>query len=178
MEEFPTESACKAHFKDQREKEGVICKKCGSSSHYWLKSKDQWQCKTCDFRTTLKSGSIMEGFKVDFHTWYKAMAFMTFSKKTNSASELQRQLNHPKYDTIWRLMHKIRSAMGKRDALYQIGGAVEFDEGYFEKVTSEKIKLKRGRGSQRQMNVAVMAESTPLEDLDTGKKSLNVDTLR
>ncbi|NRA11856.1 MAG: transposase, partial [Crocinitomicaceae bacterium] len=51
MEEFPTESACKAHFKDQREKEGVICKKCGSSSHYWLKSKDQWQCKTCDFRT-------------------------------------------------------------------------------------------------------------------------------
>ena len=177
MEEFPTESACKAHFKDQREKEGVICKKCGSSSHYWLKSKDQWQCKTCDFRTTLKSGSIMEGSKVDFHTWYKAMAFMTFSKKTNSASELQRQLNHPKYDTIWRLMHKIRSAIGKRYALYQLERVVEFDEGYFEKATSEKIKLKRGRGSQRQMNVAVMA-ATPLEDLDTVRRALNVDTLR
>jgi hypothetical protein len=27
MEEFPTESACKSHFKTQREQEGVICKK-------------------------------------------------------------------------------------------------------------------------------------------------------
>jgi hypothetical protein len=49
----------------------------------------------------------MEGSKVDFHTWYKAMAFMTYSKKTISAAELQPQLNHPKYDTVWRLMHKI-----------------------------------------------------------------------
>ena len=70
-----------------------------------------------------------------------------------------------------RLMHKIRSAMGKRDALYQLDGAVEFDEGYFGKATSEKVKLKRGRGSQRQMNVAIMAESTPLENFDTSLKS-------
>ena len=68
-------------------------------------------------------------------------------------------------------MHKIRSAMGKRDALYQLEGAIEFDEGYFEKATSEKVKLKRGRGSQRQLNVAVMAESTPLEDLETKTKN-------
>lgn len=171
MEEFPTEQSCKVHFRAQREHEGVNCKKCGSTKQYWLKAKEQWQCTSCNFRTTLKSGSIMEGSKVDFHTWYKAMAFMTFSKKTISAAELQRQLNHPKYDTIWRLMHKIRSAMGKRDALYQLQGAIEFDEGYFEKATSEKVKLKRGRGSQRQLNVAVMAESTPLENIDTGKRS-------
>jgi len=43
--------------------------------------------------------------------------------------------------------------------------SVEFDEGYFEKATPNNIKLKRGKGSQRQMNVAVMAESTPLEEL-------------
>lgn len=168
MEEFPDNAACKAHFKLQREKEGVICKKCRSTDHYWLASKEQWACKKCTFRTTLKSGSIMEGSKVDFHTWYTAMALMTFSKKTISAAEMQRQLDHPKYDTIWRLMHKIRAAMGKRDALYQLQGAIEFDEGYFAKATSEKVKLKRGRGSQKQVNVAVMAESTPLEDLETG----------
>ena len=34
-----------------------------------------------------------------------------------------------------------------------------------------KSNLKRGRGSERQVNVAVMAESTPLEDLKTGKIS-------
>lgn len=171
MKDFPSNDSCKVHFREQREKEGVQCKKCGSKTHYWLQAKWQWQCAECDFRTTLKSGSIMEGSKVDFHTWYKAMAFMSYSKKTISAAELQRQLEHPKYDTIWRLMHKIRAAMGKRDALYQLEGAVEFDEGYFEKATSEKVKLKRGRGSQRQSNVAVMAESTPLEQIETGQKS-------
>jgi hypothetical protein len=171
MEEFPTEESCKQHFKEQREHEGIICKKCESTNHYWLPSKWQWHCKTCSFRTTLRSGSIMEGSKVSFHTWYKAMAFMTYSKKTISATELQRQLNHPKYDTIWLLMHKIRTSMGNRDALYQLEGSIEFDEGYFEKALSTKVKLKRGRGSQRQVQVAVMAESTPLEDIETGKTS-------
>src|SRR5690606_14297993 len=60
---------------------------------------------------------------------------------------------------------------GKRDSLYQLSGSIELDEGYFEQAVSEKMKLKRGRGSQRQTNVAVMAESTPLENLDTGEKS-------
>jgi hypothetical protein len=65
------------------------------------------------------------------------------------------------------MMHRIRGAMGKRDSLYNLEGMVEFDEGYFSTETSEKDKqnLKRGRGSQKQTNVAVMAESTPLEDL-------------
>lgn len=171
MEEFPTEESCKVHFRKQREKEGVVCKNCECSDHYWLQGKWQWQCKSCEFRTTLKSGTVMEDSKVGFHTWYLAMAFMTFSKKTISAAELQRQLDHPKYDTVWRLMHKIRGGMGKRDALYRLEGMIEFDEGYFEKATSEKVKIKRGRGSQRQVNVAVMAESTPLEDIESAKKS-------
>ena len=37
--EFPDEISCKAHFKIQREHEGVICKKCKCSKHYWLKTK-------------------------------------------------------------------------------------------------------------------------------------------
>ena len=43
---------------------------------------------------------------------------------------------------------------------------IEFDEAYFSKATPSGIKLKRGKGSQRQQNVAVIAESTPLEDIE------------
>ena len=70
------------------------------------------------------------------------------------------------------MMHRIREAMGKRDSLYELNGMVEFDEAFFETETSEKDKqnLKRGRGNQRQQNVAVAAESIPLEDPGTGKK--------
>ncbi len=69
------------------------------------------------------------------------------------------------------MMHKIRSGMGKRDEKYILEGIVELDEGYFEIATSNEKNLKRGRGSQSKRNVAVMAESTPLENLKTGKSS-------
>lgn len=167
LQEFPDENSCKIHFKNQREKHTMRCKSCDCINHFWLENKWQWQCKSCGFRTTLKSGTIMENSKVTFQIWYLTVAFMTFSKKTISASELQRQLAHPKYDTIWRLMHKIRTSMGQRDDLYKLEGMIEFDEGYFEKAIPEKVELKRGRGSQRQIKVAVMAESTPLEDINT-----------
>ena len=171
IESFPTEESCKVHFKAQREHEGVKCKRCSSKKHYWLQAKWQWQCVKCSFRTTLRSGTLMESSKLPVRTWYLAMAFMTFSKKGISALELQRQLDHKRYDTVWSLMHRIRKAMGNRDALYTLKDTIEFDEAYFEKATPEGVKLKRGKGSQKQQNVAVMAESTPLEDPITGKQS-------
>ena len=173
VEEFSTEEQCEQRLKDQREKEGVVCKSCGSTHHYWIKSINYWQCKECRFRTSLKSGTYMENSKLPIRTWFLAMAFMTYSKKGISGRELQRQLEHSRYETIWNLMHKIRQAMGNRDSLYRLEDMVEFDEGYFatETTQQEKNNLKRGRGSQKQQNVAVMAESTPLEDPNSGKKS-------
>jgi hypothetical protein len=173
IEAFPDEKSCKDNFKSVREKEGIICKKCGCKKHYWLKAKYQWQCSECNFRTTLRSGTMMESSNLPFRKWYLAMAFMSFSKKGMSASELQRQLGHSRYESIWFMMHRIRKAMGNRDSLYNLEGMIEFDEGYFSTETNknDKQNLKRGRGSQKKNNVAVMAESTPLEDIETGKKS-------
>jgi len=175
-EEFPDENSCRIHMRNTREKEGIICKKCKCKKHYWLKAKWSWQCSECSFRTTLRSGTVMENSNLPVRTWYLAMAFMSFSKKGISATELQRQLEHSRYQTIWSLMHRIREAMGKRDDLYGLDGMIEFDEGYFEKATkqSDIDNLKRGRGSQRQSNVAVMAESTKLEEVETGKKNSHV----
>jgi hypothetical protein len=99
------------------------------------------------------------------------MAFMSNTKKRFSALEMQRQLGHKCYRTIWVLMDKIRSGMGKRDDKYTLEGSVELDEGYFEIASPRSVHLKRGRGSQSKTNVAVMAESTPLEDIDTGERS-------
>jgi len=49
--------------------------------------------------------------------------------------------------TIWSVMYRIRTVMGKRDDLYRLSDMIEFDEGYFEKQVSEHTKsnLKRGR---------------------------------
>jgi hypothetical protein len=47
---------------------------------------------------------------------------------------------------------------------------IEFDEGFFKIATPEtgRKSLKRGKGSQRQEDVGVMAESIPLEDINRG----------
>ncbi len=48
---------------------------------------------------------------------------------------------------------------------------VEFDEGYFTKATPHTVKLKQGKGSQREQSVAVKAESAQLEAVGTGRRS-------
>jgi len=171
VEKFPDEQSCKEHFRLQREKEGIKCKKCGCEKHYWLKAKHQWQCSSCRFRTCLRSGTTFEHSKLPIRKWYLAMALMSMTKKGLSAKEMQRQLGHKRYATIWRMMHTIRAAMGNREGLYKLKGMVEFDEAYIKKATSKALKIKRGKGSQGVQNVAVAAESTPLEDVQTGKKS-------
>jgi hypothetical protein len=175
-EQFPDEKSCRDHMRGAREKEVVVCKNCMGTEHYWLKAKWAWQCAGCDFRTSLRSGTVMENSNLPVRKWYLAMAFMTFTKKGMSAKELQKQIGHKRYNTVWSLMHRIRAAMGKRDDLYGLEGMIEFDEGHFEKATDEgeRRQLKRGRGSQRQSNVAVMAESTRLEDIETGKTDSHV----
>jgi transposase-like protein len=173
VKRFPDEAACREHYKEMRIKKGLTCKKCEGTSHFWLASKEQFECRVCHFRTTLRSGTVMEHSHLSFRTWYLAILFMTATKKGISACEMQRQIQYGRYKTVWSLMHRIRALMGKRDDLYSLSGMIEFDEGFFEIATSEnsRKKLKRGKGSQRQQNVGVMAESVPLEDIKTGVES-------
>ena len=96
---------------------------------------------------------------------------MTATKKGFSSKEIQRQLGLKRYEPVWAMVHKLRKAMGQRDDRYTLEGMIEMDEGYFTIEASErehKIQ-KAGRGSKTKSNVMIMAESTVLEDLDTGK---------
>jgi len=91
---------------------------------------------------------------------------LTSTKKTFSAIELQRQLGHSTYNPIWAMLHKLRLAMGKRDAEYDLKEIIELDEGFFSTEMEEEGKskpLKRGSGSQKKTKVLVMAESISIE---------------
>jgi ISXO2-like transposase domain len=173
IRDFPDNSSCELDFKLKREKEGVVCKRCCHKEHYWLQYKKQWQCKLCNFRTTLKSGTIMENSKMSMYNWYMVMAFMGDVKKGFSSKEIQKQLGAKQYKSVLLLTHKIRTSMGYRDDKYILKGEIELDEGYFSVDTTEQEKRnsKAGRGSERVQNVLVMAESTPIEDLENGGKS-------
>lgn len=168
---YPDEHSCRMDFKEKREHSGLCCSKCGGTRLNWLQSKYQWHCYDCRFRMTLRSGTVMHDSKLPVRTWYLCSALMTMTKKPISASEMQRKLGMKRYEPVWAMMHKIRKAMGQRDDRYRLEGIVEFDEGHFNLPKKKGLKLKRGLGSQRKRNVAVMAESTPLEDPASAKKS-------
>jgi len=166
---FPDEDSCKAAFKKHRELQGVICPKCGSKEHYWLKGKEAYQCKYCKTRQSLRSHTLMHGSHLPFRYWFISMHLLTATKKSFSALELQRQLKHKRYEPVWLMMHKLRDVMGQRDDRYELNGTVEFDEGFFTTERNTDEPLKRGRGSQRKTKVAVMAESVPVKEVKTKK---------
>jgi len=170
---FKDEESCRLHFKEERDKQGVVCKRCSGTDHYWLKGKWSYQCKSCKFRTSLRSGTIMESSKLSFLIWYKTMFLMTTTKKGFSSKEIQRQLGLKRYEPVWAMVHKLRKAMGEREDRYTLEGMIEADEGYFtiEASPQEHGTQKAGRGSKTKRNVMVMAESTPLESLENKTKS-------
>ena len=107
IEHFPDEESCKRKFKEYRDIVGVTCAKCGGTEHYWKKDKEQYQCKACKTRTTLKRGTVMHKSKLPFRYWFIVMCLLTATKKSFSAKEIQRQLGHKYYHPIWHMMHKL-----------------------------------------------------------------------
>ena len=99
---YPDEQTCKSAFIERRVSEGVKCNRCQNTNHYWKSGVEQWQCKSCGFRTTIKSGTVMESSKMSFQSWFIAMHLLTSTKKSFSAKEIQRQIGHNRYEPICR----------------------------------------------------------------------------
>ena len=159
---FPDENASVQYIRSKREAEGITCRRCGCTKHYWYATIQKWQCAECNSRTNLKAGTIMEKSKLPIRIWLLTIHLMTSTKKDFSALEMQRQLGWKRYEPIWYMMQKIRAAMGKRDSNYQLKGEIEMDDAFFVTVDLERAKdeeRRRGRGSQRQAKVLVMVES-------------------
>ena len=168
---YPDEQSCKAKIKELRDKLGIVCARCGCKEHYWKKDKEMYECKSCGFRTSLKSGTVMHKSKLPYRYWLLAFHLITATKKGFSTREIQRQLEHKRYQPVWCMVHKIRACMGFRDDGYSLCGTLELDEGFFpvEVPQEEKNQVKkRGRGSQSKAAVLVMVESGP-DNPDKGK---------
>ena len=110
----------------------------------------------------------MEHSKLPIRSWFYTMHLMTSIKQVLSAKEVQHQLGAAQYPPVWLMMMKLRSIMGKRDAIYQLSREVELDEAFFPIKTPEEARgetIKRGAGSQQQAKVLVVVESKPVDDI-------------
>jgi transposase-like protein len=146
MKRFGTEEACREHMYRVRWPEGFVCPKCGSKDEPWnISSHHRYQCKHCNHQASVTAGTIMDKSRTPLTKWFVAIYLMGQDKRGCSALKLKRELGIA-YDTAWTMSHKIRKAMGQRDAGYLLSGTVEVDDSFF---GGARAGSKRGRGTEK-----------------------------
>ena len=148
QKEFSTEEQCAKHLADQRWLLGFKCPACGHDKFWFLKRRRLMDCKACRHQTSVTSGTIFHKTRTSLLKWYWLVYHMAMSKVGVSVAEMQRILEIGSYQTGWLMAHKIRKAMGDRDARYRLAGLVEMDESFFGPKGNT-----RGRGSENKATV-------------------------
>lgn len=135
-ERFHTEAECARYLMSRKYPEGIRCRRCGHDRFYLRQKRFMYEGRQCGYQESPKAHTLFHGSNIRLRDWFWAIYLFTVSKGGISALELQRRLGFGSYKTAWYLLHKLRSAMQKRDGQYQLGGLIELDTAYFGKRAS------------------------------------------
>lgn len=152
---YSTEEACRAELFRLRFPEGFVCPVCGCREYYPVRSRNTFQCRSCRRQTSVTAGTVMHRTRLPLTVWFWAIYLCATDKRGISAVQLSHTLGIC-YDSAWHLLDRIRTAMGQRDAQYQLSGIVELDDGY---VGGPKHNGKRGRGTDKAQIVVALSKS-------------------
>ena len=155
LESYGNEDQCRAALYRLRWPSGYICPHCGNTTGCEIQQRSVYQCHKCHHQTSLTAGTIFHGTKLPLRTWFLAIYLLTQRKKSTSALQLSRELG-VKYDTAWRLKHKLMHAMLEHQRHQPLSGRIELDDAY---LGGERAG-KRGRGSENQIPFIVAVETT------------------
>jgi transposase-like protein len=128
---FPTEEAAIDYFYRARYDGTLVCPHCGEKIRvYRLKGNPKvFHCKNCNDSFSPFKGTIFEKSSTDMRKWFYAIHLTLNARKGISACHLQRETGVT-YKTAWRMLHKIREAMGNVDMKGAFQAFVEIDEMY------------------------------------------------
>ena len=159
MQLYGAEDKCRACLFAWRWPEGFECPACGSMRYCEVSQEGRklYQCNSCRMQTSLTAGTIFASTKLRLTVWFRAMYLMTQSKQGISRLELSRRLG-VRYDTAWKIHHKLTQVMMERDQGKPLDGRVEMDDAY---LGGERNGAKRGRGSPGKTPIVVAVETTP-----------------
>jgi transposase-like protein len=146
---FPTEQACVEYFIKTRYKDGIKCNHCGSQKYVYraTHNKKCFVCHACKNGFSIFAGTIFEKSSTDLRKWMYAIHLFLNGKKGISALQLKREIGVT-YKTAWRMLKKIREAMGNDDDdMSGLKGIVECDEVYL-----------GGRAENKHMNARIKAK--------------------
>ena len=148
---FPDNKTAERWYQDVRWPDGPFCPYCGSFSvQSNIKHKTMThRCRDCPEKPmfSLKTGTVMQGSKLDYQVWAIATYLLTTNIKGISSMKLHRDLEVTQ-KTAWHLAHRLRKGLIQERAAFS--GPTEVDETYIggKEINKHNArKLKAGRGT-------------------------------
>ena len=108
-----------------------VCPRCGCTEHYWIGTRKQWRCKSCNHSFSVTSGTIFANHKMPLRNYLAAIAIYSNAVKGISALQLSRDLD-VQYKTAFVLAHKMRESLVSVNTEL-LSGEVELDGCYVNK---------------------------------------------
>lgn len=149
IQQFNSESKCRAYIELLRWPDGIVCPHCQSKKIYRLENRPLLLCASCEHQFSATVGTIFHDTHLPLEKWFLTTFLLCESKKGMSACQIQRSLGIS-YKTAWYLCHRIRAAM-LQTASSKLTGTVEMDETY----VGGKVKGKGWRRGRENKEIVI-----------------------
>jgi transposase-like protein len=125
---FPTDADCLDYLEWLRWPCGFVCPSCGHSGG-WRLGDRRFMCIGCGSRTSVMAGTIFDRTRTPLTVWFSVCWHFATGKDGISALSLKRTLEIGSYQTMWAILHRLRSVLIRPDR-ERLCGKVEVDETY------------------------------------------------
>jgi transposase-like protein len=168
---FTTEADCEEFLFQVRYPEGFVCPRCEDRRGWPLNGKRLVECAN-GHKVSLTAGTALHGTHQDLLTWFYAVFFISTFTPGISALQFQRQLGLKRYETAFKMLHKVRSMLvaPDRELLHR---EVEVDETF----VGGKDPDRDGRGGDKALVVGGV-EIIHFTELKSGKACQRSGRLR
>lgn len=126
---FATEDDCRAYWIEARWGGKPACAACNSERVWPERGGTLFECAACGHQTSLTSGTLLQGTRKPFKTWFRAVFEISSRRNGISAKDLQRIMGFGSYETAWTWLHKLRAALVRPDR-EPLSQSVQIDEGF------------------------------------------------
>jgi len=130
-----------------------VCPDCGHEGK-WQLGDGRFMCPQCGSRTSVTAGTIFDRTRTPLTVWFSVCWLFATSKDGISALSLKRTLEVGSYQTVWAMLHRLRSVL-VRPGRDRLAGVVEVDETYIGGVESG---LSGGRAPGKKVMVGIAVE--------------------
>ncbi len=154
QQRYKTEAACLKHLAQLRWPDGFQCPHCGHDHGYYTSSRRHYECAACHHQTSVTAGTLFHATKLPLVKWFWAIYWVATDKGSISALRLSKLIG-VNWRSAFRILEKLRTAMGHQDSVYRLSRIIELDDAFI----GGKRPGKRGRGAEGKTSVLIACES-------------------